>query len=81
MFSQDFKEFIALLNKNKVEYLIVGGYAVGLQGYPRYTGDIDIWIRTNKVNSVMTVRILLFRSTGYSQLRNMFKILKGEQLY
>jgi phage replication-related protein YjqB (UPF0714/DUF867 family) len=58
MFSQDFKEFIALLNKNKVEYLIVGGYAVGLHGYPRYTGDIDIWIKTNEVNSEMMVKIL-----------------------
>lgn len=44
MFSKDFKEFIELLNANKVEYLIVGGYAVGFHGYPRYTGDIDIWI-------------------------------------
>jgi len=58
MFSQDFKEFIALLNKNKVEYLIVGGYAVGLHGYPRYTGDIDIWIKTNEANSEKMVKIL-----------------------
>ena len=26
------------------EYLIVGGYAVGVHGYPRYTGDLDIWL-------------------------------------
>ncbi|MBM2815592.1 MAG: hypothetical protein HW421_2354 [Ignavibacteria bacterium] len=43
MLPQDFKEFLQLLNEKKVEYLIVGGYAVALQGYPRYTGDIDIW--------------------------------------
>ena len=48
MFSKDFKEFIELLNANKVEYLIVGGYAVGIHGYPRYTGDIDIWINPDK---------------------------------
>jgi len=58
MFSQDFKEFIALLNKSKIEYLIVGGYAVGLHGYPRYTGDIDIWIKTSEVNSEMMIKIL-----------------------
>jgi len=58
MFSQDFKEFIALLNKSKIEYLIVGGYAVGLHGYPRYTGDIDIWIKTNEANSEKMVKIL-----------------------
>jgi hypothetical protein len=50
MFSQDFKEFIQLLNANKVEYLIVGGYAVGVHGYPRYTGDIDIWINPEEEN-------------------------------
>ncbi|HLO45666.1 MAG TPA: hypothetical protein VK175_15110 [Leadbetterella sp.] len=33
----DFKEFIELLNSNKVEYIVVGGYAVGFHGHPRYT--------------------------------------------
>jgi hypothetical protein len=42
MFSQDFREFVGLLNQHKVEYLIVGGYAVGIHGHPRYTGDLDI---------------------------------------
>lgn len=40
----DFKEFLQLLNAHHVEYLVVGGYAVGYYGYPRATGDIDIWI-------------------------------------
>lgn len=44
MLNQDFKEFIQLLNDNQVRYLIVGGYAVALHGYPRYTKNIDIWI-------------------------------------
>ena len=50
MFSKDFKEFIQLLIENQVEYLIVGGYAVGIHGYPRYTGDIDVWINPNEEN-------------------------------
>lgn len=33
----DFKEFLRLLNANRVDYLLVGGYAVGLHGYPRAT--------------------------------------------
>jgi hypothetical protein len=41
MFSPDFREFIALLNKHAVRYMIVGGYAVGIHGHPRYTGDLD----------------------------------------
>ena len=44
MLNQDFKEFIKSLNDNGVRYLVVGGYAVALHGYPRYTKDIDVWI-------------------------------------
>ena len=43
-FPKDFKEFLQLLNSKKVEYLVIGGYAVGYHGYPRATGDMDIWI-------------------------------------
>lgn len=38
----DYKEFIQLLNKNEVKYLVVGGYAVVIHGYPRFTGEIDV---------------------------------------
>jgi predicted nucleotidyltransferase len=41
---QDFKEFLALLNSEKIEYLVVGGYAVSYYGYPRPTGDLDVWV-------------------------------------
>ena len=51
MFSQDFREFIELLIKNKAEYLIVGGYAVGIHGHPRYTGDLDIWLNPTSQNA------------------------------
>jgi hypothetical protein len=56
---QDFKEFIQLLNLNNVEYLVVGGYAVTAHGYPRYTGDIDFWIRPEKENAKKVVKTLL----------------------
>ena len=49
-FTKDFIDFISLLNQKKVEYMVVGGYAVGLHGYPRYTGDLDIWINKTEVN-------------------------------
>ncbi|MEX2364583.1 MAG: nucleotidyltransferase, partial [Balneolaceae bacterium] len=48
--SKDFKEFIILLNKQKIEYLLVGGYAVILYGSPRYTGDIDFWVKPERNN-------------------------------
>ena len=56
MFSQDFKEFIELLIKNKAEYLIVGGYAVGVHGHPRYTGDLDIWLNPSQQNAELILK-------------------------
>ena len=47
----DFKEFLKSLNSRQVEYLLIGGYAVGYYGYPRATADIDIWIAINPANA------------------------------
>lgn len=54
----DFKEFLKLLDSEKVEYLIVGGYAVGYHGYPRATGDIDIWVSSKRDNAQRLVHAL-----------------------
>lgn len=40
----DFREFLRLLDDHEVDYLLIGGYAVAFHGYPRATGDMDIWI-------------------------------------
>ena len=45
MLNPDFKEFAELLNAHRVDYLLVGGYALAAHGRPRYTGDIDFWVR------------------------------------
>jgi len=55
---QDFKEFLKLLNRNKVEYLLVGGYAVGYYGYPRATADMDIWVATSQKNAGRIISVL-----------------------
>ena len=55
---QDFKEFLKLLEDNRVEYLLVGGYAVGYHGYPRPTGDIDFWISNSQENAERVVSVL-----------------------
>lgn len=44
IFADEFRDFISLLNKHKVEHLLVGGYAVNLYGYNRPTGDLDVWV-------------------------------------
>ncbi len=55
---QDFRELLSLLNSKKVEYLIIGGYAVGLYGYIRATGDIDIWISNKRDNALKIIECL-----------------------
>lgn len=55
----DFEEFLRLLEKNKVEYVIVGGYAVAFYGYSRFTKDLDIFYNHSKSN-ILKVRQALF---------------------
>ena len=50
VFNEDFQEFIESLNKHKVEYILVGGYAVIVHGYSRTTGDLDIWVNPSLDN-------------------------------
>lgn len=50
IFNIDFYEFLELLEKYKVDFLLVGGYAVVLHGFVRSTGDIDLWIERTEVN-------------------------------
>lgn len=55
---QEFKEFLRLLHRHDVRYLLVGGWAVGLYGHVRATGDIDIWIAKDPENAASVVRVL-----------------------
>ncbi len=64
--NKDFKEFIELLNANNVKYLIVGGYAVGIHGYPRYTKDLDIWILVSHENAENVLKSL--KQFGFGSL-------------
>jgi len=57
MFS-DFKEFIQLLNKHKVKYLLVGGYAISLYSRPKSTQDIDVFIENSKTNAKKLLKVL-----------------------
>ncbi len=67
MFQNDFKEWLSLLTEKKVEYLLVGGYAVALHGIPRTTGDMDIWINNSQENIEKLIDCLyLF---GFSELK------------
>jgi hypothetical protein len=54
----DFREFLQLLNAHHVEYLLIGGYAVGYHGYPRATADMDIWVAIHPQNAERIVAAL-----------------------
>src|SRR4030065_245305 len=45
--SPDFKELLNTMEKHRVRYLVVGGYAVMKYTEPRFTKDLDLWIATD----------------------------------
>lgn len=54
----DFLDFIALCNSHEVRYLVVGGYAVSIHGYPRSTKDMDICIEMGEENAAKMIRVI-----------------------
>ncbi len=50
IFNDDFRYFIGCFNKHNVEYILVGGMAVILNGYIRTTGDMDVWVKKTPGN-------------------------------
>ena len=55
---RDFREFLRLLDAHRVEYLLIGGYAVSYHGYPRATADMDIWVGVHPTNADRIVAAL-----------------------
>lgn len=55
---KEWKEFLRLMTSNEVRYMLVGGIAVGYYGYPRATGDIDLWVDNTPDNARAVARVL-----------------------
>ena len=55
---EEFKELIALLNKHKAKYLVIGGYAVGVHAQPRVTKDLDLLILPAPKNAAAVFKAL-----------------------
>src|SRR5574342_548810 len=53
-----FQRVYSIVNANDVRYLVVGGYAVALHGYPRYTKDMDVWVEMTTENALRIVKAL-----------------------
>jgi hypothetical protein len=68
---KDFKELLELFNAHKVEYIVVGGYALAFHGAPRFTGDIDLLVRPVAENArrvLASLRDFGFGSLNLSEL-------------
>ncbi len=63
---QDFKELLELFNFHKVEYVIIGGYALAFHGVPRYTGDMDILVKPDQNNAQKILNAL--KDFGFTAL-------------
>jgi len=57
--NEDYKDILQLLLKEKVKFLVVGAYALGVHGYPRATGDIDIWVEATNKNAKKIFEVLV----------------------
>ena len=65
----DFSHLLKLFNAHNVDYLIVGGYALAFHGAPRYTGDIDLFVKPDKINARNIIEALKkfgFKPEGFS---------------
>lgn len=61
-----FRKFIGLLEKHGVSLLVVGGYVVGFHGFPRHTGDPDIFVAISEEDAGRLVRV--FEEFGFSDI-------------
>jgi predicted nucleotidyltransferase len=76
----EFKRLLSTLSLKKVEYLVVGGYAVIFHGYVRTTGDLDIWVALNPENAAKLEAAI--RSMGFNPpgLKGEWFVRKGAVL-
>ena len=76
----EFKEFIQLLDSHGVEYLIIGGYAIGFFGYPRATGDLDVWVAIHPNNQTKLLQAIKEFGLHIKLNKNEQLLHKGEFL-
>lgn len=63
---KDIIDFLELCNKHGIKYLVIGGYAVSIHGYPRSTKDIDVCIELSQVNALNMVQVI--KDFGFGSL-------------
>ena len=69
MLNPDFKDMLSALSEANAEFLVVGAYALAAHGYPRATGDLDIWVRPTPENAARVWHALCKFGAPVSKLR------------
>ena len=67
--NEDYKEMLQSLLDQKVEFIVVGAYALAAHGFPRATGDMDIWIKPNEKNSKKVYKALARFGAPINEIR------------
>ena len=68
MMNPDFRDILSAFSDERVEFMVVGAYAMAFYGLPRATGDIDLWVNTTKENSVRVLKALASFGAPVSEL-------------
>jgi predicted nucleotidyltransferase len=68
MLNKDYREMLQSLLDNKAEFLVVGAYAMAAHGYPRATGDLDLWVFTSRENAEKVYKALVEFGTPLEQI-------------
>jgi hypothetical protein len=68
MLNPDFKDMLLCLRDEEVDFIVVGAYALAAHGFPRATGDIDIWVRSDADNAQKVMRALAKFGAPVSEL-------------
>jgi Nucleotidyl transferase AbiEii toxin, Type IV TA system len=69
MLNEDYKEMLQSLLDQKAEFIVVGAYALAAHGFPRATGDIDIWIKPDEKNSKKVYKALASFGAPINEIR------------
>lgn len=68
LLDDEFLLFFSCAQKNKLRYMIIGGYAVNYYGYNRNTDDLDIWIAPTNENKLAFIQTLLCMNYSESEV-------------
>lgn len=69
MLNPDYRDILSIFNEERVEYLVIGAYALAAHGLPRATGDIDLWIKRDERNAGRVWRSLVKFGAPVSDLK------------